>query len=102
MLAPGLKEKSGRAGELCSLKSVLLLAPKAWPGKSIADLGRRPAVRDVIGLDADMVPVAGKTNGGFGGGPEEERGDKSGVSAVSFGSLRLRLGPSGSERWRGL
>lgn len=102
ILAPGLKEKSGSAGELCNLASLLLLAPKVcWPGRSMADLGRRPADRDVIGLGADMEAVAGKTNGGLGGGPGF-RGDNSGVSNSSFGSSRFRLGPSESERWRGL
>lgn len=101
-LAPGLKEKSGNAGELRSLASLPLLTPKVcWPGRSMADLGRRPADRLEIGLGADMDAVAGKTNGGLGGGPEA-RGDNSGVSNGSFGSLRFRLGPSESERWRGL
>lgn len=101
--APGLNEKSGRAGDADGLLSLLVVvSPKAKPASSIADLGRLREVRAVVGVEADIdidIGLDGKTKGGFGGGPWG-LGVSSGVSRGSLRPMVCRC--NGSERWRGL
>lgn len=101
--APGLNEKSGRAGDPDGPVSLLVVvSPKARPAVSIADLGRLRVVRAVVGVEADIdidIGLDGKTNGGFGGGPWGP-GDSSGVSRGSLRAMVCRCNES--ERWRGL
>lgn len=90
MLAAGLNEKAGRAGEPGGLASLGVVILAAGPIISMADLGRRP---DVRGVEAD-IGFDGKTNGGLGGGPLGADTSSPGVSKESFKSI---MPPMGSE-----
>lgn len=90
MLAAGLNEKAGRAGEPGGLLSLVVVVWMDDPIRSMADLGRRPEVR---GVEADSG-FDGKTNGGLGGGPFGAATSISGVSKESFKSI---MPPRGSE-----